>query len=168
MSSQNLPIANPERLRKLQDRIYETYANIYMPALRIHAMHHTAMVESYMILLCIKRGLPKDLGQAAALLHDYARFEANCVHHHAKKSAEMARKILSETGEFAPEDIDAVCQAISLHSKKGQIDDVLSEALKDADTLAAWADDPNEPLSPSRKVRMDALFAGELAENADF
>ena len=82
----------------------------------------------------------------------------------APRSAVEAAAILNETGGFSQEEIDQICQAISTHSAKDQVDGALAELLKDADVLQHHLYNPALPKLPDshRRQRYEDIMA-ELA-----
>lgn len=146
------------RLQELKEGILDQYEKIHYLPLKKEAINHTLGVESWMEILCQKRKLPCLAARAAALLHDCARFLDNASpKDHAKAGAIRARKILEEAS-WPEEEIELITRAIRHHSDKGYEDDPLDEALKDADTLARFMDNPLEEISPKRLKRLDELF----------
>ncbi len=146
------------RYEIIRDQIFDQYANIYLLPLKVDALVHTSMVDSYITLLAQKRGLPLEQAKVAAILHDYARYQDNKGKGHAQIGAQRAKLLLEENGEFTQEEIQAIVQAISNHSKKEWVHDPLDEALKDADTLAYWALHPSEIPSSLRQKRLENCF----------
>jgi hypothetical protein len=85
-------------------------------------------------LLALKRGLSLELAEIICVLHDIAVIETGSYIDHAKKGAEIAKKILEENGRFKAEEIELICSAIAHHSEKEVYsDDPYVELVKDAD-----------------------------------
>lgn len=143
------------RYIRLANEIYLRYSSIAHPYLRTHALGHTSMVDSFVTLLCLKRGVDVELGKIAALLHDIGKFELNAPSKsHAHAGAKRARIILEEDGSFTEDEIDAIVHAIDSHSNKTIVDTPLCEALKDADVLASWCAAPQIPPADDRVERL--------------
>lgn len=153
---------NMERSIRLTEKIFKQYAKIYNDTLREFALDHSARVDAFMELLCVKRHLPRDLGKAAAVLHDAAKFLDNHPKEHAKLGAIKARTILEETKDYSADEIDLICEAIANHSNKTIHQDPFSEALKDADAL--WSASPSDDLSKKWTDRIQSALI-ELAGN---
>lgn len=147
-----------KRLQKLKERLLDEFGTIQYRPLKREAVNHTLGVESWMEILCQKRDLPALSCRAAALLHDCARFLDNAsARDHARKGAIRAEKLLSELG-WPDEEIETIVQAVGHHSDKDYKDDPIDEALKDADVLARFMDNPLEGLDDKRLKRLDELF----------
>jgi uncharacterized protein len=86
-------------------------------------------------LLALKRGLDTQLCAVSGMLHDVSTCKSGDLTDHNRLSALGAERILGELGCFAPAEIAAVCQAISRHRAKGEIDGDVDELHKDADVL---------------------------------
>lgn len=87
-------------------------------------------------LLAQKRKLDTDIAEIVCILHDiYVAVEGK-YEGHAKMGAELAKNMLEESGDFSPEEIDVITEAIAHHSEK-QIytDNPYVELAKDADVL---------------------------------
>lgn len=143
------------RYAAIVDQLYRSYASIHNPLLRIHALGHTSMVDSFMTLICFRRNLDPELGKICALLHDIGKYEGNASHdRHAALGARMAQSLMEETGLFTDEEIYNASHAILYHSDKDKVHEPLCEALKDADTMASWAAMPNMTLPEARAARL--------------
>lgn len=98
-------------------------------------------------LIALRRGHDRayaELAEIAGMLHDFATYEDNVREDHERRSSGRARDILAQTGEFTPEEIDMICQAISRHSDKKGVHGELDEILKDADVMQHWLRNPVE------------------------
>lgn len=146
------------RYENIRDQVLEQYATIAWLPLRVDALAHTSMVDSYITLLAQKRGLPLELAKIAAILHDYARYHDNIGKGHAIAGAKKAKGLLEEMGLFSSEEIWTIVNAIGNHSKKELVHDPLDEALKDADALAYWAMHTQEIPSFIRQHRLENCF----------
>ncbi len=104
-----------------------------------HGFDHTERVLGLALEISKGEDMDLDVIKVAAILHDIARNNASdekdC---HAKKGAEIARKILSKT-KFPKEKIDGVCYAIKNHRYNPSINLSTDEAkiIQDADKLDA-------------------------------
>lgn len=146
-----------ERYEKIAQAVFEEYSKIYYASLRIQAIRHTTLVDGWITLLAGQRNLDLELAKISAILHDIAKYSENCTRNHARIGSQLAQNRMLEMNEFAPEEIEQVRVAILHHSDKDHIDDPLDEALKDADILASWSVDPNEPLGAVRENRFIRL-----------
>ena len=98
-------------------------------------------------LIALRRGHDRayaELAEIAGMLHDYATYKDNARESHAQRSSVPARDILTQTGEFTPQETDMICQAISRHSDKKQVHEEMDEILKDADVMQHWLRNPVE------------------------
>lgn len=98
-------------------------------------------------LIALRRGHDRayaELAEIAGMLHDYATYKEDAKGNHAERSSVQAREILTQTGEFTPEETDMICQAISRHSDKKQVHEEMDEILKDADVMQHWLRNPVE------------------------
>jgi uncharacterized protein len=96
---------------------------------------HLYGVSATAALLARLRGLDEELACTAGMLHDLASYESGDPKDHAVRSADRARKILTELGTFTNEEIQCIVSAISHHSDKGTVHGPYDELLKDADVL---------------------------------
>jgi uncharacterized protein len=125
---------------------------------------HLYGVAQTCALLGLKRGLDPQICAVMGMLHDVATYRSGDPTDHATRGAVEAGVILNETGEFSQAEIDQICQAISTHSAKHQIDGELGELLKDADVLQHYLYNPGLPKKPDPhwRQRYQKLMA-ELA-----
>lgn len=152
-----MPISSEERIQFIRDQIYPAYAQISYLPLRVQAVHHTSMVETWARYLAGHRNVRDDLAACAAILHDIARYQANTSARHAFKGARMAETLLEQSDLFSQDEIHQIVHAIACHSDKDRIDEPLCEVLKDADTLASWTVSFDTAQSPDRQRRIKAL-----------
>ena len=139
----------------VKDYVYSQFSKITYEPLRTAAYTHTAAVDTCITLISISRNVRVERAKIAALFHDYAQFVDNCPHsQHAKLSSLYCSQYLKSTDLFKVNEIDEICYAISQHSNKDQYDSPLCEALKDADVLARFLEDPEKELSPIKKERL--------------
>ena len=69
-------------------------------------------------ILAQKRNIDIELAEVACVLHDvYAIIEGK-YEDHAKRSAEIAKKMLENSGDFSKEEIGIITEAIAHHSEK--------------------------------------------------
>jgi uncharacterized protein len=101
-------------------------------------------------LLALKRGLDPQMCAIAGMLHDIASYKTGDSINHAQRSTLEAAAILRKAGGFSKREIDDVCQAISTHSAKDEIDGKLAEVLKDADVLQHHLYNPALPKEPDQ------------------
>jgi HD superfamily phosphodiesterase len=112
---------------------------------------HLYGVSQACALLALARGLDAELGTIAGMLHDLATYQTADPTDHGRRSAILAREILSDLGCFAEDEIATICTAIAHHRIKEQVHGAYDELLKDADVLAhtLW----NTQLPPIEKER---------------
>jgi len=103
---------------------------------------HLYGVSAICVLLALKRGLDPQICATMGILHDIASYKTGYSTNHAKRGALEAQTILSETGKFTANEIDEIYSAISKHSTKDEIDEMLAELLKDADALQQYLYNP--------------------------
>lgn len=154
---ENMAQTQFERYEKIHDLIVEEFQTIYNHTLRTYAIEHTSMVDAYITLIASSRGLDVELAKVCAVLHDYFKFTRNMPLEHALKGSKIARTVLTDSKLFSPDEINMVVHAIQEHSNKDQQSEQLDEALKDADVLASWSENPAQPLSPVRQSRLENL-----------
>ena len=87
-------------------------------------------------ILAQKRSLDIGLAEVICVLHDISVIVTGKYEDHAKRGGEIARGMLEESGDFRPEEIDLVVEAVTHHSEK-QIytDESYVELAKDADVF---------------------------------
>lgn len=101
---------------------------------RVWELKHSSSCVQIGRMLALKRGLSIEFAEIICVLHDIAVIETGHYIDHAAKGAEMARKILSDIGQFTPEEILRICDAIAAHSdKQGFSANPYAELVKDAD-----------------------------------
>lgn len=120
-----------ERLRAIIDEMLRQKTDFYDARC---GFAHLYGVSSICALLALKRGLDPELCTTAGMLHDIWSYKVNPTDH-ARFGAVEAGNILRETGEYTDEEIATICTAITHHSDKGEVNDPMSELLKDADVL---------------------------------
>lgn len=144
-----------ERYEQVKAYIYSQYAQIYNENLKVAALTHTNSVDMSITLIAMARGTNLERAKIAALFHDYAKFIDNCPDdQHARLSSLHAYKYLKESGLFKTTEIDDITYAIGQHSNKDQFDSPLCEALKDADVLARFLENPEAPITGIKRQRL--------------
>ncbi len=127
-------------------------------SLRAGGYVHIFGVAEACVLLAMKRGEDVELAAVAGYLHDIATYTTGDSAGHARRGAEMSRRILRETGLFSEEEIDKVFSAIFFHSSKKEKHGPLDEILKDADVLQHCLFDPGY-VSKKEMLRFEGLCA---------
>jgi uncharacterized protein len=130
-------------LKMIKEKFYEELKEKIKPYFEeggSHAFDHTQRVYNLALKIGKKEKADLDVIKASALLHDIARLkednkEIEC---HAEHGAEMAEKILKETG-FPEDKIKNVVHSIKVHrdSKKLIAETKEAKILQDADKLDA-------------------------------
>lgn len=112
-------------------------------------------------LLAERRGLCAETAGIIGALHDYARLaEGEEGRRHAGRGARLAGKLLGESGQFSPEEIRVIQQAIESHDAKGRVDpEAYRELIKDADLLARYYETPDARWSRPKIHRLNRLRA---------
>jgi uncharacterized protein len=150
-----------EKVRQVVDEILRQQSDLEE---RRCGFVHLYGVAQTCVLLAQKRGFDPQVCAVMGMLHDIATYRSGDPTNHAPRSAVEAAAILNETGGFSQEEIDQICQAISTHSAKDQVDGALAELLKDADVLQHHLYNPALPKLPDshRRQRYEDIMA-ELA-----
>lgn len=97
--------------------------------------------------LALKRGFDRktaELAEIAGMLHDYTKYVSGENEDHAKKSAEEAKKLLEQSGEFSEHEINLIYAAIYIHDDKKNTGSPFEEILKDADEMHHFFRNPLE------------------------
>jgi uncharacterized protein len=150
-----------EKLRQVVDEILRQQPDLEE---RRCGFVHLYGVAQTCALLAQKRGFDPLVCAVMGMLHDIATYRSGDPNNHARRSAVEAAVILKDTGGFSQEEIDQICQAISTHSAKDQVDGALAELLKDADVLQHYLYNIALPMQPDphRRKRYENIMA-ELA-----
>jgi uncharacterized protein len=119
---------------------------------------HLYGVSQACALLALKRGLDVQLCAMAGMLHDISTYKRGDPTDHDRLSALEAERILGELGRFTAAEIAAICQAISRHRAKGEIDGDVDELLKDADVLQHYLYNPGFTAPPKEKPRLESVL----------
>ena len=128
----SIELDRTERVRQVVDEVlrgqpHESY--------RRDGFVHLYGVAQACALLALVRGLDAELCTIAGMLHDLATYKTGDLTDHSRRSAILAREILSDLGCFAEDEIATLCGAIAHHSIKGKVHGTYDELLKDADVL---------------------------------
>jgi putative nucleotidyltransferase with HDIG domain len=104
---------------------------------------HTGYVACLSALLARSRGLDMELAQTAAYLHDlwlhwHYPYDAEIARRHAHEGALLAGEILRGIGAFCADEMETVATMIENHDFLEEINDPMSEILKDADMLSHY------------------------------
>jgi len=87
-------------------------------------------------ILAQKRNLDIETAELTCLLHDIYVIVEGKYEEHGKRGAEIARKMLEESGDFTSEEISTITEAIAHHSEKQiHTDKPFVELVKDADVF---------------------------------
>ena len=87
-------------------------------------------------ILAQKRNLDIEIAELACLLHDVYVIVEGKYEGHGKRGAEIARKMLEESGDFTSEEISIITEAIAHHSEKQiHTNKPYVELVKDADVF---------------------------------
>ena len=151
----SIELDRTERVRQVVDEIlrrqpHESYQR--------DGFVHLYGVAQACALLALVRGLDAELGTIAGMLHDLATYKTGDLTDHGRRSAVLAREILSDLGCFTEGEIATICGAIAHHSIKGEVHGAHDELLKDADVLGHTL--YNTRLAPIKKeqARLSALW----------
>lgn len=128
-----------ERVRSIAGSYLEKITD---PSFRSEGYVHMFGVAQACVLLAMKRGEDAELAACAGYLHDIATYATGDSSRHAVRGADMAERILGQTGIFTEEEIGKITSAIRFHSDKKDVDGPLEEILKDADVLQHCLYDP--------------------------
>jgi HD superfamily phosphodiesterase len=120
---------------------------------------HLYGVSATCALLALKRGLDAQLAAVAGMLHDFSTYQRGDPTDHDRHSAREARRLLTELGGFAPQEIDTICQAILHHRSKGEAHGPMDELLKDADVLQHFLYNPGFKQQANEEPRIEAALA---------
>ena len=155
------------RLEKIKRMALEDLLNVN-PDYAATGYAHLSYAACLGALLARKRGCDMELCQAAGFRHDVWLHErapysqADC-DAHAAEGAKLARRMMEQEGEFAPEEIETVARMIENHDFTRQTDDPMSEILKDADMLShylnASALGREEEFNPRAALALEEMHA---------
>ena len=155
-----------DRLEYIRIQVDTIIEHIQDPMTRRLAYTHTYGVSNNAALLATLRHLDHELACISAMLHDLSIYAENHPHRtHAKRSAQLAKELLTSCGLFCEREIQQLTFAIANHSNKLEHgSDALSELLKDADTLEHYLYNPNIKYPPNESHRLYAILE-ELKKN---
>ena len=131
-----------DRIEKVREIVSGMLEEVPDAALRAEGYVHMFGVAQACVLLAMRRGEDVELAVVAGYLHDIATYSTGDSAGHARRGAEMARRILEETGLFSEKETGAICTAILFHSDKKSEHGPLEEILKDADVMQHCLYDP--------------------------
>lgn len=137
------------RSEKIQKLVIDRLLNSKIPDSRREnsiawELKHSSSTIQLAKILAEKRGLDPEFAGIIAALHDISAIETGSYEKHATKGAEMARKILNESGDFKEEEIKLISEAIANHSDKHIYSaNKYVELAKDADMLDCFLYDPD-------------------------
>ena len=146
-----------ERLGMIQEHVDRLLMGIENLFQRRCGYVHLYGVSYLATMLAMKRGINAELAAVAGMLHDVATYSSGSSQNHAVRGSLQAEQILIGTECFAPDEVEAICEAIARHSDKGAIHDPLSELLKDADVLQHWLHSPGNEQPTGRLARIRGL-----------
>ena len=89
----------------------------------------------------------------AGLLHDLYAYNSGSYDDHARKGADLAKKVLSDLGSVSNNEIDTICSAIWHHNDKENTDSPMDEVLKDADVIDHSLTDPTKAVKEHEMER---------------
>ncbi len=118
---------------------------------------HLYGVSQACALIALKRNENAELLTVAGMLHDISSYQTMETRGHAKKSAVMAREMLTALRCFSGEEMDAICGAIRNHSSKGGKFSAFDEVLIDADVLQHCLYNPLFEVAEKEKSRFEKL-----------
>ena len=124
---------------------------------RLGAINHLYGVSLAATMIAKKRGLDPEIAAMAAMLHDLYAYKSGSYDDHARKGAELARKILSRLELTSEEETDIICSAIEHHDDKYSVDGPMDEVLKDADVIHHCMNDISKPVKDKEKARFESL-----------
>ena len=141
-------------LRKYVNRVLEKMDDADK---RTSAVAHLYGVSLAATMIAKKRGLDPEIASMAAMLHDLYAYKSGSYDDHARKGAELARKILAKTDLTNEEETEIICSAICHHDDKYSIDGPMDEVLKDADVIHHCMNDLSKPIKDKEAARFEKL-----------
>ena len=145
-----------EQVRKEVDAIVQGLPNAEY---RRGGFIHLSGVSAFCGLLALSRRLDAEICATAGILHDLTSYETGDLADHAERSARRAVQMLTDLGLFSPDEVNTISEAISVHSRKEQIDGPVSEVLKAADVVNHYIYDPDAWEEWDQNVRARSLLA---------
>jgi len=153
-----------ERVRQVVDEVLCGQKDFVRRAGFIHLYG----VAQFCALLALVRGLDAERSTVAGMLHDLATYQTGDATDHGRRSAVLAREILSDLGCFAEDEIATICAAIAHHRIKDQVHGAYDELLKDADVLAHTLYNTQLPPIEKERARLSALWRELGIEHGPF
>lgn len=152
----SIELDRTERVRQVVDEILRGQPDVEEQR---SGFVHLYTVAQACALLALVRGLDAELGTIAGMLHDLATYKTGDLTDHGRRSAILAREILSDLGCYTEDEIATICGAIAHHRIKDKVHGAYDELLKDADVLGHTL--YNTRLAPIKKeqARLSALWA---------
>jgi uncharacterized protein len=129
---ESIELDRTERVRQVVDEVLRGQEDLEEQ--RAGFIHLYGVSQSC-ALLALVRGLDAELCTVAGMLHDLATYQTGDPTDHGRRSAVLAREILSDLGCFAQDEIATICTAIARHRIKDQVHGAYDDLLKDADVL---------------------------------
>ncbi len=129
------------RSEKMQRKVAELLLKNKIPDEKressvIWELKHSAGCCQIGRVLAQKRGLNVELAEIICTLHDIYVIVEGKYEEHAKRGAEIARKMLEESGDFSPKEIRPIEEAVAHPSEKHiYTDKPYVELVKDADVF---------------------------------
>lgn len=112
---------HPEIIR---DWLFTTLSRQYDQNFAKLGLEHSIAVGQLASFLALQNHLDTNAALIAGYLHDIAFYTTHYHPNHAKKSAEIAQKVLSEMTDLKIETIQMIVRAINQHSDKENVDDL--------------------------------------------
>jgi len=129
------------RSEKIQRRVVELLLESKLPdgkresSIEWELKHSSGCLQIGRIL-AQKRNLDIEIAELACLLHDVYVIVEGKYEEHGKRGAEIAKKMLEESGDFTSEEISIITEAIAHHSEKQiHTNKPYVELVKDADVF---------------------------------
>jgi uncharacterized protein len=144
-----------ERVRQVVDEVLRGQEDLEE---RRAGFIHLYGVAQSCALLALVRGLDAELGTVAGMLHDLATYQTRDPTDHGRRSAVLAREILSDLGCFTGDEIATIGVAVARHRIKDQVHGAYDELLKDADVLAHTLYNTQLPPIEKERARLSALW----------
>lgn len=144
-----------EQVRAVVDEILRSQAD---PEEQRSGWIHLYGVCLAATLLAVKRGQDVELCAVAGMLHDISTYQTKDPTDHHLRSAEEARRILTDLGAFSPGEIERIATMILNHRSKGRVDAPLDEVLKDADVLQHYLYNPALEVIQKEIPRLELIF----------
>ncbi len=129
------------RSEKLQRKVVELLLESKIPDEKrensiIWELKHSSGCCQIGRILAQKRDLNVELSEIICVLHDIYSIIKGKYEDHAKKSAEISRKILEDSKDFTKKEIELIIEAIAHHSEKHiYTDKPYVELIKDVDVF---------------------------------